>query len=132
VPDTPVLPELLLGPARCSIAETGGPKTRCLVGEIRAFSPSELGSALEAVLRSLTAVAGLTEALLEVRAVRSVPPRVASPRAVEELAYDLWSAGFSVRFGPSLAPAPEADVYVGGGDGGLQEFLRSHPSWSIA
>jgi hypothetical protein len=132
VPHKPVLPELLLGAARCSIAETEGPETRCLVGEIRAFSPSELGSALEAVLRSLTAVAGLTEAMLEVGAVRTVLPRVASPRALEELACDLWSAGFAVRFGPSWAPAPEADVYAGSGDGELQELLRSHPSWTIA
>jgi hypothetical protein len=131
VPRKPMLPELHLGAARCSISETKGPRTRCLVGEIRALSPPELGSTLEAVLRSLTAVAGLTEAMLEVGAVRAVPPRVASPRAVEDLAYDLWKAGFSVRFGPSLAPAPEADVYVGG-DGGLQEFLGSHPTWSIA
>jgi hypothetical protein len=127
-----VLPELLLGAARCSIAETGGRETRCLVGEIRSFSQPELGSALEAVLRSLTAVAGLTEAMLEVGAVRTVPPRVASPRALEELACDLWSAGFAIRFGPSWVPAPEADVYAGSGDGALQAFLRSHPSWSIA
>ena len=91
---------------------------------------AELGAALEAVLRSVTALAGLTGAMLEVGAVRAVPPRVASPRAVEVLARDLWNAGFAVRFGPTWAPAPEADVYVGGG-GGLREFLRSHPSWSI-
>jgi hypothetical protein len=132
VPHKPVLPELVLGAARCHVAETGGPKTRCIVGEIRSFSPPELGSALEAVLRSLTAVAGLTEAKLEVGAVRTVPPRVASARALEKLACDLWSAGFAVRFGPSWAPAPEADVYAGCGSGELQAFLRSHPSWSIA
>jgi hypothetical protein len=131
----PLLLEPLPGAAaRCSIAETRcpGTATRRLVGEIRAFSPSELGSALEAALRAVMAVAALTEAMLEVHAVRTVPPRVASPRALEELARDLWSAGFSVRFGPSWAPAPQADVYVGAGDGELQEFIRSHPSWSIA
>ena len=117
---------------RCSI--TGDPQTdtRRLAGETRAFSTLELASALEAALRSVTVVAGLTEAMLEVGVVRIAPPRVASPRAVEELARDLWSAGFPVRFGPSWVPAPEADVYAGSGDGGLQEFLRSHPSWSIA
>jgi hypothetical protein len=132
VPLKPMLPELR-DAVRCSIAETEGPEaaTRCLAGEIKAFSPEELGAALEAVLRCVTAVAGLTEAMLEVGAVRSVPPRVASPRALEELAYDLWSAGFPVRFGASWTPAPEADVYVGSG-GGVQEFLRSHPSWSLA
>jgi hypothetical protein len=130
VPHDPILPGPLLGDARCKIVETGGPKTRRLLGEIRAFSRPELGSALEAVLRCITAVAGLTEAMLEVGAVRAVPPRVASPRAVEVLARDLWNAGFAVRFEPTWAPAPEADVYVGSG-GELLEFLRSHPSWSI-
>ena len=118
--------------ARCSITEGPQTATRRLVGEIRAFSPSELASALEAALRSVTALAGLTEAMLEVRAVRTAPPRVASPRAVEELARDLWSAGFPVRFGPSWEPAAEADVYVGIGDCDLREYLRSHPSWSVA
>jgi hypothetical protein len=132
VPPKPTLPDLP-GAVRCSIVETEGLGTRCLAGEIRAFSPSELGSALEAVLRSVTALAGLTEAMLEVGAVRTVPPRVASQRALEELACDLWSAGFAVRFRPSWVPVPEAaEVYVGSGDGGLQEFLRSHPSWSTA
>ena len=130
VPPEPMLRELPA--ARYSI--TGGPQTatRRLAGEIRAFSPSELGSALEAALRSVTALAALTEAMLEVRAVRTAPPRVASPRAVEQLARELWSAGFRVRFGPSWKSAAAADVYVGIGDGELQGFLRSHPSWSVA
>ncbi len=134
VPPGPLLLEPHGDAARWSIAETQGPETatRCLVGEIRAFSPSELGSALEAALRAVMAVAALTQAMLEVHAVRTAPPRVAAPRALEELARDLWSAGFPVRFGPSWALAPEADVYVGTGDGELQEFIRSHPSWSIA
>ena len=134
VPPGPLLPELQ-GAARCSITETEEPETttRRLVGEIRAFEPSELGSTLEVALRAVMAVAALTESMLEMGAVRTVPPRVASVRALEELARDLWDAGFRVRFGPSWTPAPGADVCVGvAGDGGLQEFLRSHPSWSIA
>ncbi len=121
--------------ARCSITETElqDMTTRCLAGEIRAFRLPELGWALEVTLRTVAAVAALTEAVLEVGAVRTVPPGVASARALEELARDLWGAGFQVRFGPSWSPTPEADVCVGvGGDGRLQEFLRSHPSWSIA
>ena len=118
--------------ARCSITEDPQTVTRRLAGEIRAFSPSELASALEAALRSVTAVAALTEAMLEVEAVRSAPPRLASPQAVEELARDLWSAGFPVRFGPSWETAAAADVYVGIGDGELKGFLQSHPSWSVA
>ncbi len=132
VPPRLALPELR-GAVRCSIAETEGSETttRCLAGKIRAFTPSELGSALEAALRAVTAAAALTEAMLEVGAVRTVPPGMASARALEELARDLWGAGFRVRFGPSWTPSPGADVCVGvGGDGGLREFLRSHPSWS--
>ena len=134
MPPGPVLPELG-GAALFSVTETGEPGAtmRRLAGEIRALTPTELGSALDATLRSLTAVAALTEALLEVGAVHTLPPRVSSRPALEELARDLWRAGFSVRFGPSWAPARcAADAYVGSGDGGLREFLRSHPSWSIA
>ena len=133
VPPGPLLPEP--DGARRSVTETEEPEaaTRRLAGEIRALTPAELGSALEATLRSLTAVAALTEALLEVGAVRTVPPRVASRPALEELARDLWRAGFSVRFGPSWAPARcAAEAYVGGGGGEVQAFLRLHPSWSIA
>jgi hypothetical protein len=132
MPPGPVLLETLAG---CSLAETEDPEAaaRCLAGEIRAFTPSELGSALEAALRSVTTVAALTEAILEVGAVRAVPPRVASPWALERLARDLWGAGFPVRFGRSWTPSPGADVCVGvSGDGGLKEFLRTHPSWSVA
>jgi hypothetical protein len=134
MPPGPLLPELKSG-ARGSITETDVPETatRCLAGEIRAFRPSELGPALEVVLRAVTTVATLTEAMLEVSAVRTVSPGVTSTRVLEELARDIWGAGFRVRFGPSWSPAPGADVCVGvAGDGGLQEFLRTHPSWSIA
>ncbi len=93
---------------------------------------TELGSTLEVVLRTLTAVAALTEAVLEVGAVRTVAPRVSSASALEELARDIWAAGFGVRFGPLWTPAPAADVCVGvGGGAGLHEFLRSHPAWNI-
>jgi uncharacterized protein with von Willebrand factor type A (vWA) domain len=85
-------------------------------------------------LRSLTRVAALTEATLEVGAVRSVPPGVASPRAVETLARQLRESGLSVRFEASWTPAAQqADAYlgVGGNEGLLRDFLRSHPSWSL-
>jgi hypothetical protein len=134
VPPGPLLPEFKSA-ARCSITETEDPETatRCFAGEIRALKPSEVGSSFEAVLRAVTAVAAVTEAMLEVGAVRTVLPGVPSARALEELARDIWGAGFRVRFGPSWTPSPGADVCVGvGDDGDLQEFLRSHPSWSIA
>ncbi len=106
---------------------------RRLSGELRALSRADLAAALGAVLREITTFATLTEATLEVRAVRSLPPRVASPRALERLARDLWEAGFGVRFAPSWTPAPEAEVYLGvGGREDLREFIRRHPSWSPA
>ena len=136
--NAPPQPALLeeSGAAKCSLTQTGDPEsaTRCIAGEIRALTPSELAVALETALRSVTEVAALTEAMLEVEAARAVPPRVTSARALERLARDLWEAGFSVRFEPSWTPAPEAEVYLGiGGDGGaLEGFLRKHPSWSVA
>jgi len=136
--DMPRGPTLLEVPkaARCSLAQTDDPEaaTRRLAGEIRALTPSELAWALEATLRTVTEIAALTEAMLEVETARAVPPGVASARALERLARDLWEAGFFIRFQPSWTPAPEADVYLGiGGDGGaLERFLRSHPSWSVA
>jgi hypothetical protein len=85
-------------------------------------------------LRSLTRVAALTEATLEVGAVRSVPPGVASPRALQTLARQLGEAGLFVCFEASWTPAAQqADAYlgVGGNEGLLRDFLRAHPSWSI-
>ncbi len=119
--------------ARCAIVVADDPEatTRRLAGQIRAFTPVELASALEAALRTVTTVAALTDAILEVDVVRTLPPGVASPRALEELARDLWDAGFRVRFGSSWTPAQGADVCVGTG-GDLQDFLRAHPSWSMA
>ena len=135
VPPGPTLPERP-GVATASFAETDDPEaaTRCIVGEIRALTPSELAMALEATLRTVTELAALTEAMLEVEATRAVPPRVTSARALEGLARDLWEAGFPVRFEPSWTPAPQAEVYLGiGGDGGdLERFLRAHPTWSVA
>ena len=135
--DVPLEPTLV-GPfaaARYSLAESEGPEaaTRYLSGELKALSQADLGAALEAVLREVTTFATLTEATLEVRAVRSLPPRVASPRALEGLARDLWEAGFPVRFARSWTPAPVAEAYLGlGGREDLFEFIRWHRSWSPA
>ena len=135
--DVPLEPTLV-GPfaaARYSLAESEGPEaaTRYLSGELKALSQADLGAALEAVLREVTTFATLTEATLEVRAVRSLPPRVASPRALEGLARDLWEAGFPVRFARSWTPAPVAEAYLGlGVREDLFEFFRWHRSWSPA
>jgi hypothetical protein len=53
---------------------------------------------------------------------------------VETLARQLREAGLSVCFEVSWAPAAQqADAYlgVGGNEGLLRDFLRSHPSWSL-
>jgi hypothetical protein len=125
-----------VGIARVSIAETQDPGSagRRIVGEIRALTQQELGSALDTVLRGVTTAAALTEAVLEVEAVRWATPKAASPRALQQLARDLWEAGFPVRFGPSWTPAPGADVCVGvgGANRDLGDFLSTHTSWRIA
>ena len=135
VPKEPTLREPP-GPVRCSFAEADDLEaaTRRLAGEIRALTQADLGAAFGEVLRELTRVAALTEATLEVGAVRSMPPRVASPRALETLARDLREAGLSVRFEAWWTPAAQrADAYLGvGGLDGLHDFLRSHPSWGLA
>ena len=91
--DVPGGPTLLglTGPARCSLSEAEGPEpaTRRLAGEVSALTQTDLGAALEAVLRALTTAPVLTEAVLELGAVRSVAPRVASREALEGLARDL-------------------------------------------
>ena len=136
MPPHPTIPECPgAGTARISVAETRDPGStgRRIVGEIRALTQQELGSALDAVLRRVTTVAALTEAVLEVEAVRWATPKAASARALQALARDLWEAGFSVRFGPSWTPAPGADVCVGvsGANRDLRDFLSAHPSWRI-
>ncbi len=114
-------------------SDHAGSARRRIFGEIRALRQHELGSALGAVLRTLTTVATLTEAVLEVEAVRSVAPRVASAFAVQELALDLWEGGFQVRFAPSWTPVAGADVCVGvgGTNGDLGDFLSAHSSWRV-
>jgi hypothetical protein len=137
VPPPPTFPEWAgLGTARISVAETEDPGSsgRRIVGEIRAITQQELGSALDAVVRRVTTAAALTEAVLEVEAVRWATPKAASSRALQALARDLWEAGFPVRFGPSWTPAPGADVCVGvdGMNRELKDYLSAHPSWRIA
>lgn len=104
--------------------------TLCLEKRVLAPTESELGAALDALMRATAAYAALAEAVLEVAVVRTIPPKVASRSAVEALARDLCRAGFPVRFAPSRALAASADVWVGtGGTGGLEGYLRSHPRW---
>ena len=105
--------------------------TRKISCEIRALNPEQLNGALDAVLRSVTVHAALTEAVLETRIVRLADPSEAHPALAEALARQLSERGLPVSIGPSWIPAPGADVSVGtqGSGGVLERFLWSQPGW---
>lgn len=107
---------------------------RCISGEIRALTARELGFALDAALRAISDLSALSEAVLEVSAIRRSWPVATPTRTLEGLARDLLEAGFPVRFGPSWTPAREVDVSLGvrGARRELAEFLQRHPSWRVA
>ncbi|CAN5831286.1 hypothetical protein BH18ACT11_BH18ACT11_04060 [soil metagenome] len=134
------VPEALAPPAlpdtvRCSIVETGDPEEarREILGEILALSETDLGIALETVLRSLTITATLSDGVLQSRAARLAPVRQAPVAALQTLALDLRDAGFAVRFAPTWTPVTEGAVGLGirGAEQELERFLESHPSWSV-
>ena len=102
-----------------------------ILGEILALSERDLGSALEAVLRSLTIAAALSDAIIETSAARSRTPCPAPASALQGMAIDLWDAGFGVRFAPSWTPVPPGALGLGvsGSEQGLMGFLAAHPSW---
>jgi hypothetical protein len=135
VPQAPTLP-VLPDNVRCSVVETDDPEVarREILGEILGLSEGDLGSALEAVLRSLTIAASLSDALLETRAARISSPRVAPATTLQVLALDLWNAGFRVRFAPSWTPVPDGGIGlgVGGAEEELRGFLEAHPFWEMA
>ena len=99
--------------------------------EIRALHVEQLTGALEAVLRSVTAYAALTEAVLETRAVRLADPSTAPPQLVEALARQLSDAGLLPSFGPSWTPASGAHLSVGtrGLEDAFETFVASNPVW---
>lgn len=105
--------------------------TREISWEIRALMADELSAAVEAVLRSITAHAALTEAVLETHVVRLADPSVTPARLAETLALQLSEAGLRASFGPSWTPTPDADVSVG--TGGLEDtfenVLMAHSTW---
>ncbi len=105
--------------------------TREISCEIRALYPEELTGALDAVLRSVTTHAALSEAVLETSTVRLADPSEAHPMLAEALARQLSDFGLRVSSGPSWVPAPDADISVGTMGSGevLERFLRSHPDW---
>jgi len=105
--------------------------TRKISCEIRALYAEQLNGALDAVLRSVTIHAALTEALLETRIVRLADPSEPHPALAEALARQLSDRGLPVSSGPSWIPAPGADVSVGtqGSGGVLERFLCSYSGW---
>ena len=131
VPTLQALPEI----ARWSLVETDEPAEhrREILGEILALSEDDLGSALESVLRSLTITASLSDAVLETRAARGMPPGSAPATTLQALALDLWDAGFQVRFAPSWTPVPRGTVGLGvrGAEKALERFLQVHPTWKV-
>ncbi len=105
--------------------------TREISCEIRALHPAKLTGALDAVLRSVTTHAALSEAVLETRAVRLAEPSEVHPLLAEALALQVSDLGLHVSAGPSWVPAPGADISVGTRGSGevLKRFLRSHSDW---
>jgi hypothetical protein len=128
----PTLPET----ARGSVVETNdtAENQRELLGEILAPSESDLGCALETLLRSLTIAAALSDAVLETRAARVAPVRPCPAATLQALALDLRDAGFSVRFAPTWTPVAEGEIGLGisGAEQELMSFLEAHPSWRMA
>jgi hypothetical protein len=127
-PTLPALPQT----ARCSIVETDDGYRREIMGEILALSETDLGSALETVLRTLTIAAALSEAVLESRTARVRPVRAAPAAVLQSLALDLRDAGFGVGFAPTWTLLAEGEIGLGvlGAEQELEGFLRAHPSWS--
>jgi hypothetical protein len=82
-------------------------------------------------LRSATAHAALTEAVLETRAVRLAEPSSASSPLVETLARQLSFAGLVPTFGSSWVPTPGAHLSVGtrGLEEAFETFMAASPAW---
>jgi hypothetical protein len=114
--------------ARTRDAGSGDQEISC---EIRALYVEQLTGALDAVLRSVTAHAALTEAVLETRAVRLADPSAAPSALVEALARQLSYAGLRPTFGTSWVLAPGADVSVGtrGLEDVFETFVAGSPVW---
>ncbi|MBA2534669.1 MAG: hypothetical protein H0V21_06635 [Rubrobacter sp.] len=132
------VPEALALPAlpdtvRCSFVGTGDLEEgrREILGEIMALSETDLGIALETVLRALTITAALSNAVLQSRAARLAPVRQGPAAALQTLALDLRDAGFGVRFAPTWTPVAEGAVGLGirGAEQELERFLEAHPTW---
>ena len=133
IPAEHTLCEPVPGARFYSLVQTDDPGavTRQVSCEIRALYAEQLTTALDSALRSVTTHATLTGAVLETRAVRLANPIGPSAALLEELAWQLWRAGFPVSFGPFWTPAPGADISVGirGLEDAFEAFLQAHPTW---
>lgn len=137
MPERGGFPALSSTEYRRSVTETDAPDaaSRKIHGEVLAFDAGTLARLLEETLRGVMRDAALSEAVLEIRAVRTARPFVSAPRAVEGVARELWSAGYRVRFGRSWSCGvpPDAAVCVGtGGDGRIEDLLRERPAYTLA
>jgi hypothetical protein len=99
--------------------------------EIRALHQAQLTAALDAALRSVTAHAALTEALLETCIVRLASPSETPASLVQELAQRISGAGLRVTTGPSWIPTPGADASIGtrGLEESFETYLQAYPMW---
>jgi hypothetical protein len=133
MPAGPILDNPMPGSRFYSLVQTedATSATHQVSCEIRALHVEQLTGALDAALRSVTAYAALTEAVLETRAVRLADPTTPPAALVEGLARQLWGANLPVTFGPSWTPIAGADISVGarGLEDALETFLREHPTW---
>jgi len=134
IPAGHILGEPAPGARFYSLVQTDASTTRRISCEIRALYAERLTGALDAALRSVTDHATLTEAVLETRLVRLADPTAPSAALVEELAWQLWSAGYRVDFGPSWTPAPDADVSVGAREleDAFEASLRACSAWQMS
>jgi len=120
---------------RCAFVKETDETTasRAISGEVRAFTRPDLSRTVDSVLRTISAVSALSEAVLEARVIRICSPAVTPVAVLEALSMDLRDAGFPVAFGRSWSTASNAEAAVGtrGAEPDLVDFLRGHPSWEI-
>ena len=119
----PVFPRTVL--ARLIDSQGIDETERLITGELRALHEPSLTQALDHFLRTVTAKAALTDAVLEVRTFRTVDPKPSDAALVCGVARRLWDAGFRVTFGPSWGPVTGADLALGtgGSDSALEGFV---------
>lgn len=132
MPSEPILGDPVPGARYYSLARDYDPASAtCRIScEIRALHGEQLTYALDAALRSVTAHAALTEAVLEIQAIRLAEPSVTPPKLVKKVARHLSEHGLRPSFGPSWTPAPGAGASVGarGLEEALKEIFRAHPA----